>query len=215
MNKVSLYSRIETIEKEVSHLSNSITLLKSTDITHQPSNFQSLSMNIALRSERMTCQLRNIVLTIPTATKAEYMAQVQEMHDIHIAYEHGILLIELPGLLPKRQVHSNTAFLNDPLHYAFQHYLQMYPLPVFNGCVISFTQVYDESLDIARVRDYDNLEFKQLLDTIGTFVLQDDGGMHCDTYHTTKLGKEDYTLIHIMEKQRFPDWLKATMEHPL
>ena len=125
-------------------------------------------------------------------------------------YEHEILKLRLPGLLPKRQVHSSTAFLNDSIHYAFQTYLSANALPIFKNCVICFTQIYDQSLGLTRVRDYDNIEFKQLIDTIGAFVLHDDSGTCCDTHYSTRLGNQDYTLVHIMEKQRFPDWLKET-----
>jgi len=212
MNKTNLYSRIQTIEVEVSRLINSLYTLKVTDISKQPDNFQSLSTNIALRSERITCQLRSLVFAAGTIPKPKYMVQTQEEHDIYLAYENGILAIQLPGLLPKRLAHSNTAFLDDPIYYAFQSYLQEGPLPIFRDCVICFTQVYDRSLELHRIRDYDNIEFKQLLDTIGAFVLHDDSGTYCDTHYTTKLGDQDYILIHIMGKQVFPDWIKTSMD---
>jgi len=211
MNKTNLYTRIQTIENEISLLLNSLSTLKITDVSKQPDNFQSLSTNIALRSERIACQLRGLVFATGAIPKPKYMVQAQEEHDIHLAYESGILAITLPGLLPKRLVHSNTAFLNDPVYYAFQSYLQEEPLPVFRDCVICFTQVYDRSLELHRIRDYDNIEFKQLLDTIAAFVLHDDSGTYCDTHYTTTLGDQDYTLIHIMEKQVFTDWLKTSM----
>lgn len=202
MNKINLYSRIKDFEAEVSYLMNSLYTLRNTDITKQSDIFQSLSTNIALRSERVTCQLRHLVLVPATISKAEYMMKIREKHDTHISYENDILELRLPGLLPRRPRHSSTAFLNDPLHYALQAYLQHSPLPIFDDCVIFFAQVYDQNLNTDRVRDYDNLEFKQILDTIGTFVLKDDGGIHCDTYHTTQSGAQDCTAIHIMEELR-------------
>ena len=212
MTKVELYVRIHDVEAEVSRLSNSLFTLKSTDIAEQPDNYQSLSTNTALRSERIACKLRSLVFAVAVESKSDYMEQVQEAHNIYLNYDNEILELHLPGLLPKRQVHSNTAFLNDPIHFAFQTYLSTNTLPVFQNCVICFTQVYDQSLDLTRVRDYDNMEFKQLIDTIGAFVLHDDSGIYCDTHYSTRLGNQDCTLIHIMEKQRFPDWLKATEE---
>ena len=39
---------------------------------------------------------------------------------------------------------------------------------------------YSRELSPNRVRDYDNLELKQLLDVIATFVMEDDTGLLCD-----------------------------------
>ena len=69
-------------------------------------------------------------------------------------------------------------------------------------------QVYDRQLPLRRIRDYDNMEFKQILDTISPFVLKDDSGLFCDSFHTTELGDTDYTSVNIMEKSIFPVWLQ-------
>ena len=52
-----------------------------------------------------------------------------------------------------------------------------------------------------------NLEFKQILDVISTYVLIDDSGQFCDLHHMTELGEEDHTVIHVMEQSAFPNWL--------
>ena len=53
-------------------------------------------------------------------------------------------------------------------------------MPRFSDCVVCFTQVYDQCLPTRRIRDYDNLEEKQLLDVLSTFVMADDTGLLCD-----------------------------------
>ena len=77
----------------------------------------------------------------------------------------------------------------------------------FSDCVVCFTQVYDQCLPTRRIRDYDNLEEKQLLDVLSTFVMADDTGLLCDAYNTAALGEKDCTRISVMEKKRFPAWL--------
>ena len=54
----------------------------------------------------------------------------------------------------------------------------------------------------------DDFEFKQILDTIASYVLVDDTGLFCDSYHTTELGNYDHTVIFVMEPEIFPGWLK-------
>lgn len=79
--------------------------------------------------------------------------------------------------------------------------------------MICFSQVYDKELSLQRIRDYDNLEFKQILDTIAAYVLLDDTGLFCDSYHTTELGNRDHTVVYIMEKAGFPEWVKSRKSH--
>ena len=86
-------------------------------------------------------------------------------------------------------------------------YAREHPLPYYRDCVVCFAQVYDRALPDRRIRDYDNLSEKQLLDLLSSFVMADDTGLLCDAYNTAELGDQDCTKIYIMEKQRFPQWL--------
>lgn len=70
-----------------------------------------------------------------------------------------------------------------------------------------FSHVFDRTLSTRRVRDYDNLECKQILDTVSGFLMTDDSGLFCDAYHTTEFGERDCTVLTIMEKKAFPGWL--------
>ena len=74
--------------------------------------------------------------------------------------------------------------------------------------ILRFSHVFDKNLSDRRVRDYDNLECKQLLDTVAGFLMTDDSGLFCDAYHTTEFGERDCTILAVMEKGRFPGWLK-------
>ena len=67
--------------------------------------------------------------------------------------------------------------LHEPLNYALQNYLTVHSLPLYRECVVCFSQIYDRNGPFDRVRDYDNLEFKKLLDTIATYIMVDDSEM--------------------------------------
>lgn len=209
MNSTELLRRISSIGESLEKLRNSLLAMEMTDLQKYPSNYEELSTDAALRSERITCQLRNLIYATVPAGKAGYIKQAAAAQGIDISLKDSILTIRLPGLLPKRKVHTNTAFINEPIHYALKEYLQDHALVLYKSCVVCFIQVYDQRLPLRRIRDYDNLEFKQILDTVSPFVLRDDSGLFCDSYHTTKLGDGDYTSVNIMEKTVFPEWLKA------
>lgn len=209
MDSKELLLRISSIEEGLDKLKNAVYAMKMTDQCKYPANYEELSTDAALRSERITCQLRNLIYASGIIPKTAYLDQAEKAQGIQIQLADSIFIIRLPGLLPKRKVHTNTAFLNEPLHYALKAYTEKNVLPVYDSCVVCFVQVYNEKLPLRRIRDYDNLEFKQILDTISPFVLRDDSGLYCDAFHTTKLGTSDYTLLYIMEKSGFPGWLQT------
>lgn len=70
-----------------------------------------------------------------------------------------------------------------------------------------------ELYELSFIRDYDNLELKQILDVIAAFLMEDDSGLLIDAYNTTETGKTDCTEISVMEKRRFSDWIKEHEKH--
>lgn len=71
--------------------------------------------------------------------------------------------------------------------------------------------IYDRCLPITAVRDYDNLEFKSILDVIALYCMKDDTGALCDLYHTTRFSYASCTMISVMPKKSFPAWLSTQM----
>ena len=78
--------------------------------------------------------------------------------------------------------------------------------------MICIIHTYSRENPVSRICDYDNLESKQVLDVLASFLLVDDSGLLCDVYHTTESGAQDETRIILMEKTMFPDWLKSRKE---
>lgn len=209
MNTTIIFQRLQGVEDEINKLNNILFALKTTDIQRYGANYEELSTDAALRAERIACQLRNLVYITDFTGKSTYMKLAADAQGIHISLKDEILSIRLPGLLPKRKVRTNTAFLHQPLNYALQEYLKSHSLALYKDCVVCFSQIYDRALSLGRIRDYDNLEFKQILDTIAAYVLLDDTGLFCDSFHTTELGEHDHTVVYIMEKSVFPEWIKS------
>lgn len=208
MDRFTLSSRLSRIEEEIPKLSNTISAIKITDTGTYGKNYEELSMDAAQRAERIACSLRNLIFAANLIPKPVLMVAVSKEHGITITHSTDRVVITLPGLMPKRTKRINTTFLTDPLHASLDAYTKEHTLPHFTECVVCFSHIFDRNLSARRVRDYDNLECKQLLDTVATFLMTDDSGLFCDAYHTTVLGDKDCTMLTIMEKRAFPDWLK-------
>lgn len=207
MDKYAFTSRLTRLEEDISKLAGTISAMKITKIDTYGKNYEALSIDAATCAERLACSLRNLIFSADLVSRPLLMENVSLIHGISIHHAPGIVEITLPGLMPKRTKRVNTTFLTDPLYACLEQYSRLHALPHFKECVVSFNHVFDRSLSTKRIRDYDNLECKQLLDTVSGFLLLDDGGLFCDVYHTTSLGYSDYTVLTVMEKETFPNWL--------
>jgi hypothetical protein len=117
--------------------------------------------------------------------------------------------ITLPCLLPKRRQTAEHGISIDPVYFTLSQYADSHAMPKFQHCVVCFSHIYSQELSQRRVRDYDNLELKQLLDVISAFIMQDVTGLLCDAYNTTEIGEYDCTRISVMNKDQFSGWLSS------
>jgi len=209
MERQTITKRIRAVLDDITRLSNALYAMDTTDIQRYPDNYEVLSTDAALRAEKITCRLRQLIYSGTTIKKAEYMTSAGAAHGIDIRYENNIMEITLPCLLPKRKQRQSTEFLIDPIYYALDRYADAHPVPKFRHCVVCFSHIYNQELPSRHVRDYDNLELKQILDVVEAFVMADDSGLLCDAYNTTELGETDCTQVSVMGKDSFPQWLEA------
>ena len=207
MDRNLISHRVGSILDDMSRLSNALYAMDTIDIQRYPDNYETLSTDAALRAERIACRLRHLIYSSTTIRKGDYLRSASTMHGISIAYESGVLEVTLPTLLPKRRQRQSDEFLLDPLYFALEQYAKEHPMPHYRDCVVCFAQVYDRALPPKRVRDFDNLDEKHLLDLLSAFVMTDDTGLLCDAYNTAELGDQDCTRIYVMDKQQFPAWL--------
>lgn len=207
MERKIISKRIGEILDDISRLSNALYAMDLTDIQQYPDNYEILSTDAALRSEKIACRLRHLIYASTSIKKSEYLNSAGVVHGIQIEHQNGIMEITLPCLLPKRKQRQSTEFLLDPLYFTLDRYADSNPMPKYRHCVVCFSHIYDRNMSSRRIRDYDNLELKQILDVISAFVMVDDGGLLCDAYNTTELGETDCTRVSIMDKDSFSGWL--------
>lgn len=207
MERRIVSQRIAEILIDITRLNNALYAMDTTDIQHYPDNYEVLSTDAALRAEKIACRLRGLIYVTTSIRKADYLVSASMIYGIEIHYEDGIIEVTLPSLLPKKKQKRSSEFLLDPLHFALDRYAEQNMLPKFRECVVCISHIYDHELPSRRIPDYDNLQQKQLLDTIATYVMTDDSSLLCDAYNTTELGEKDCTRISIMEKNRFAGWL--------
>lgn len=207
MNRALLSKRISSLLAEVSRLSNALCAMNTMDLQRYPENYELLSTDAALRAEQIACRMRHLVYGFTTVQKHEYLTSAANVLGITITAQPGLVEITLPGLLPKKKQRS-AEYLTDPLEQALGQFTREHPCSRFDSCVICFCHIYAESCGRGRIRDYDNLEMKQLLDIVCAYLMEDDTGLLCDVYNTTELGEEDTTKLFVMDRDLFSGWLE-------
>ena len=207
MDKSVISKRISRISDDIGKLSNTLCAIENTDIEKYPDNYEMLTTDAALRSELIACRMRHLIYGSTAARKETYLTSAGVVQGIRIKERNEVLEITLPCLLPKRKQRQSTEFLIDPMYFTLSQYSDSHRLPRYKQCVVCFSHIYSRELPARRVRDYDNLELKQLLDVISTFIMEDDTGLLVDAYNTTEIGETDCTRISVMDKNRFQTWL--------
>ena len=208
MNRIAIAQRILSVLDEIARMQNSLYALHMTDPAKYPENYEILSLDIALRSEGITCRLRNLVYETTPVKKAGYLAKAAREHNIQIEKQDGVLKILLPSLLPRKKQNQGK-YLLDPLYYAFSGYTESHENSIFDECVVYIAHIYGKDVPKRRFRDYDNVETKQLIDAIAAFFLIDDSGRFIDVHNATELGETDCTAVYLIEKNVFPAWLET------
>lgn len=179
----------------------------------QYTNFCDMVLESSKNAEKLTEKLRRLTLevTLDAQKYEDYKSDLVLIHGIDITFADRILKVSMPVLVPHRK-ESYTDYLYKPLHTACQHWCVKQAemgggTPEYMKCTVCFVHVYDETLPLGRVRDHDNYEEKHVLDVLANFFLKSDGGLYVDTFHVTRLGKKDKTVIFIMDSACFPEWI--------
>jgi len=198
---------IDQLNRAVEEVMQLLTVLYALEEGGQYSDIRErLSLDAALQAEKITCRLRHLAYVSSGIEKQKYQLMAGNTQGIIIHMEGNIFEIDIPCLLPKRRNRKGVEFLLDPLYFTLNQYITTHSAPKYRECTVCFNHIYNEKGD-AGIRDYDNIEQKQILDVLAAYLLTDDSGALCDVYHTTERGKKDGTQICIMDKQDFPKWL--------
>ena len=208
MERTVISKKIGQLVSDIDKLKNTLAAIECADIENYPENYNMLTTDAALRSELIACRMRHLIYQTADVKKATYLTSAGVVQGIKINDENGVLEITLPCLLPKRKKRQSTEFLIDPLYFTLSQYSDSHPLKKFKHCVVCFSHIYSADFPKQNIRDYDNLELKQLLDVIATFIMEDDTGILVDAYNTTEVGECDCTRIFVMDKNMFSEWLK-------
>ena len=205
MNQNYLQRKIQTIQRVLDQLKLTISALSTLDAGIFPNEHLKLCTEAALLSERTTCLLRNLIYASGNS-RTQYLCKAATQHGIRIQHCDGVYTIDFPFLPGKKRGVHSTQYLFDPLHAALESFTRNNAIPKLTECTICIEHVYNAQLFDNVIFDYDNLQNKQLLDTIAAHLLTDDNATLCDLYQTSVRADTNCTRVYIMTKEQFPKW---------
>ena len=214
MNEQQYYSRMHRIQDDIKRLQGAAFALEISNYRQYPENFLELSLDTAVRAEKIACKFRHLIGDYGSVKKELLMERVAEAHGITIEQDGETLMVTIPRLLPKHRKPRSGEFINQPLYAALAQYCEANPIEKYKQCAVCFVHVYDENLSLGRIRDYDNLEMKHILNIISTFFMTDDSGLLCDVFNTTELGETDCTRICVMPQNLLPGFISRLKNSP-
>lgn len=204
MNRKIIHKRISSISGDVQRLSSVLFALDGIDIPRQFSDYERLSLEAAQRAEWIARRMRHLIYIL--VQKPDYLPKAVDALGIEVQENDGVYEIMLPGLMPKRRSRQGAEYIIDPLMFALSQFAKAHPIQRFRHTTVCFVLVYDRNLPERRIRDYDNLELKPILDAAAAYLMTSDAGLICDTYYTTELGNGDCLRMFIMDTDRYPLW---------
>lgn len=212
MNQNYIQRKTQTILSVLDRTKLTVAAMNTIDAGAFPNEHLKLCSEAALLSERATCLLRN--LTYATGnSRTEYLQRAAQVQGIKVLYRDGIFTIEFPFLPGKKRGIHSTQYLFDPLHAALENFTREMAIPKFAECTICIEHIYDAKLFDSVIFDYDNLQNKQLIDTIAAYLLTDDNAALCDLYQTSFRSNRNCTRVYLMSKDQFVDWLLEREQH--
>lgn len=212
MNRKIINTRLDEVRSDVDQMKHRVDAIKTLDIERFKKQYENMLLDLVLLSEKVACKLRSLIYASGHVQKPEYLKRASYEHGIEISYEGAVLSIVLPRLLPKRGGKYSSLFLMDPLHQALAEFTEEFEFPKFEECTVSIVHQYDATVLDKPVFDFDNLQQKQLLDTIAAHVMIDDAAPLCNVFCTTRRSKDNLTRVYVMQKDRLRDWLQETDE---
>lgn len=212
MNSKPLTTLVNELLDQHTRLGHDIAAIGQTDFTRFPENFIEVAGKATRRSENISMRLRQIVPDLNGRRKKRYRPMDDAIRTLGIEVYHtnNALTIIMPGITPTRAFNHKTEYLLDPLYHALSQYTIENQIPMHRKSVVVFTHIYNAELSTRRVKDYDNLECKNILDMVSCFALPDDSGLHCDVHHMLCFSDCDLTRIDVLNASDFAQWYTQT-----
>lgn len=196
MENEKIKKNLDSAVKRLHLLINELETAKET-VGIDYEKYSEMVTRATLDSEMLCRLIRRIIVSSSVVDHEILMSQVCNVHGIYIEKDDDSVVIHLPPLPLKERSYTNCSFIVDPLLYALKKFCEENHQKKFEYAVVFITHVFPKETPARRIRDYDNIEVKKILDAIALHLLVDDNIAHCDLHHSSELSDTYETVIRI------------------
>lgn len=197
MNRLLFQQRLNHLREDALRFQDTLCAYETTDAVRYPGIFEKLGLDMVRQAESIACGTRNIVSVFQMNGREQVQSCAAEVQGITVKEQPYGYEVILPHLMPKRNYRNHTVFLLELLTYALKEFTAVHPICRLEYALIWFIYEYTEDTPIHCIRDYDNIETKEVLDIINSFFLLDDGGAFCELHYSTRRGNRNGTRVII------------------
>lgn len=137
----------------------------------------------------------------------------KDIYNISISENEGIYKIVLPATI-SHYGDSTKSILTKPLNDALRSYAKAHRIKKIETAVIVFINHISPQKNENFIRDNDNYDYKQVINSVAFWFLPDDSFKCCNIFNTTKIGdcKESYSEIVLVPKEKFPSFYSKNFD---
>ncbi len=121
---------------------------------------------------------------------------------------NGWFCLEIPALLPKKE-QGSASYIRGIVYPAMRRFFAGKSPVIYQDSVMVFRHIYDRTRPERAWRDHDNIEVNMVADAIALYLLADDAPRQCAHYYCSAAGDLDGTLVYVLPRSEFADWIYA------
>lgn len=199
-------------EQLSSQINSAKNALSSSDIY----KFETQMEKVMKTSEKITLRIRELAnqsfkfSNNPLAYNRISNEIADNIYKINITKLGRIFKITLPCTIPHYGNISKT-ILTQPLNDSLKRYNKEEKIDKFESAVMVFIN-HTSNKNIAHIRDNDNYDYKQIVNTLAFWFLPDDSFKCCNTFNLTQMDEENFTEVYIVPSDQFIDFYKENIK---
>ena len=156
-------------------------------------------------SECSACVSREMASVMTKIPVKEVMVKTAETMGITVEKKNGILVVNLPMILPTK-AKTKAGYLFDPIFHAMQNASEQESFLLKEKAMMCIEFIYDRSNKNNPRGDHDNKEVKQVIDAIANFVAPDDSDDYLSICQISTEGDYNHTKVYVMPEKDFGDF---------
>ena len=216
MTKLCLDLMTEHVENRLGRLKKHIERIDETKVGEMPDFVYSELAGISRQTELLAQEIRAVIVELHAGLEAlglvpQYIP-LPNAPDVEISVADGIFRVKMDGMLPFTSK-GGVYYLHEKLYTALADYRLQNDLtvPIFESrCAIVFLHHYNMEQNKSRyIRDYDNLEYRCVLNAIAQHFLWDDEPAGYLSMHDVIPDDANFTEVLIMAIPDFKRFISS------